>query len=173
MRRVIWMWLLRRLWNLCTCSHVYADVCDFAIVRKLEQSVDVRFYVILELSATVILSMLRQAFGKMQLVVRKCLCLAGTSRGKIKLSVVSIRFVLCIENLLKSNVLQRILKSLREVIRRKRPYIWNSQHWIPYDDNAPGVRALLTHEVLPKTDMTSLLQSPNSSVLAPVIFQPI
>ena len=64
----------------------------------------------------------------------------------------------------------KVLKRLRDAIRRKRPELWKSGDWFFHHDNAPAHSALRTREFLAKHSITLLPHLPYSPDLAPCDF---
>ena len=62
---------------------------------------------------------------------------------------------------------KRILQSLREAVRRRRPENWRSSNCILHHENAPAHRAVTTNEFLAKHNIPSLQHPPYSPDLAP------
>jgi hypothetical protein len=44
----------------------------------------------------------------------------------------------------------KVMKRLREAVRRKRPEVWTNKTWMLHHDNAPGNASLLIREFLAK-----------------------
>ena len=69
-----------------------------------------------------------------------------------------------------SKVYVGILARLREVIRRKRPSLWQSNSYCLLHDNAPGHTAVLTFAAMVETSMKTVSHPPYSPDLAPADF---
>ena len=64
----------------------------------------------------------------------------------------------------------KVLKRLRNAIRRKRPELWRSGDWFFHHDNAPAYSALRTREFLAKRSITVIPHPPYSPDIAPCDF---
>jgi len=64
----------------------------------------------------------------------------------------------------------KVLKRLRDAVRRKRPELWQSGEWWLHHDNAPAHKALSVKQFLTKNGMTQLIHPPYSPDLAPCDF---
>jgi len=64
----------------------------------------------------------------------------------------------------------KVMKRLREALRRKRPEAWTNKTWMLHHDNAPAQGSLLIREFLAKQDMIVVPQPSNSPNLAPADF---
>jgi len=64
----------------------------------------------------------------------------------------------------------KVLKRLREVVRRKRPEAWTNNSWMLHHDNAPVHASLIIREFLTKHEKTVVPQRPCSPDLAPADF---
>lgn len=64
----------------------------------------------------------------------------------------------------------KVMKRLREAIRKKRPDLWNDNSWILHHDNAPSHTALTVCEFLAKNSTNVIAQPPYSPDLAPCDF---
>jgi hypothetical protein len=64
----------------------------------------------------------------------------------------------------------KVLKGLRENVRRKRPQLWRNNSWFLHHDNVPAHALLLIHDFLANTNTTVLPQPPCSRDLAPAHF---
>jgi len=64
----------------------------------------------------------------------------------------------------------KVMKGLREVVRRKRPEAWTNKTWMLHLDNAPPHASLLIREFLAKQETIVVPQPPYSPYLAPADF---
>jgi hypothetical protein len=64
----------------------------------------------------------------------------------------------------------KVLKRLRDAMRRKRPELWQSGEWWLHHDNVPVHKALSAKKFLTKNGMTHLIHPPYSLDLAPCEF---
>src|SRR5215469_3884082 len=64
----------------------------------------------------------------------------------------------------------KVMKRLREAVRRKSPEAWTNKTWMLYHDNAPAHASLLIREFLAKQETIVVPQSPYSPDLAPADF---
>jgi transposase len=64
----------------------------------------------------------------------------------------------------------KVMKSLREAVRRNRPEAWTNKTWMLQHDNAPAHVSLLIREFLTNQEMTVMPQPPYSPDLAPADF---
>jgi hypothetical protein len=64
----------------------------------------------------------------------------------------------------------KVMKHLREAVRRKRPEAWTKKTWMLCHDNAPAHALLLILEFLAKQEMIVMPQPPLSPDLAPADF---
>jgi len=64
----------------------------------------------------------------------------------------------------------KVLKRLRESVRRERPGAWTNKTWMLHHDNAPAHASLLIREFLAKQEMIVVPQPPYSPDLAPADF---
>jgi hypothetical protein len=64
----------------------------------------------------------------------------------------------------------KVLKRLRENVRRKRPQLWRNNSWFLHHDNVPPHASLLIIEFLASTNTTVLAQPPYSADPALVDF---
>ena len=64
----------------------------------------------------------------------------------------------------------KVMKRLREAVRRKRPEAWTNKTWMLHHDNAPAHASLLIREFLVKQDTIVMPQPPYSPDLAPADF---
>jgi len=64
----------------------------------------------------------------------------------------------------------KVMKRLREAVRRKRPEAWTNKTWILHHDNAPAHASLLIREFLTKKETIVVPQPPYSPDLAPADF---
>jgi hypothetical protein len=60
----------------------------------------------------------------------------------------------------------KVLKRLRENVRRKRPQLWRNNSWFLHHDNVPAHALLLIHDFLANMNTTVLPQAPYSPNLA-------
>ena len=67
-------------------------------------------------------------------------------------------------------VLPRVLRRLRDNVRRRRPKLWREQTWHLQRDNAPSHSSILTHQFLAKNKMAVIPHTPYSPDLAPCGF---
>lgn len=114
-----------------------------------------------------------QWMGKGLLVQKKHM-----SRSKIK--VVMIVFFDCKGivhqefvphgQMVNKEVYQGILVRLRDVMRRKRPELWENQTWMLHHDNVPAHTSLLVCSYLAKHHTTIVSHPPYSPDLAPADF---
>ena len=65
---------------------------------------------------------------------------------------------------------QRVLRRLREKVRRHRPQLWREQTGLLHHNNAPSHTAVLTHQFLAKNKIAVIPQPPYSPDLAPCDF---
>jgi len=65
---------------------------------------------------------------------------------------------------------QEVLARVRDVVRRKRPELWENQTSMLHDNNAPTYASLLTRSCLAKHQTFIVLHPPYSPDLAPVDF---
>lgn len=64
----------------------------------------------------------------------------------------------------------RVLRRLREAIRRKRPDLWKEKSWKLHHDNAPPHTSILVRNFLDKNNTSLIEQPPYSPDLAPCDF---
>jgi transposase len=64
----------------------------------------------------------------------------------------------------------KVMKRLREAVRRKRPEAWTNKTWMLHHDNAPPHTSLLIREFLAKQETIVVPQPPYSPALAPADF---
>jgi len=64
----------------------------------------------------------------------------------------------------------KVMKHLREAVRRKRPEAWTNKTWMLHHNNAPAHASLLIREFLAKQDMIVVPQPTYSPDLAPADF---
>jgi len=64
----------------------------------------------------------------------------------------------------------KVMKRLREAVRRKRPEAWTNKTWMLHHDNAPAHASLLIREFLAKQDTFVVPQPPYSPDLTPADF---
>jgi len=64
----------------------------------------------------------------------------------------------------------KVMKRLREAVRRKRPEAWTNKTWMLHHDNAPAHASLLIREFLAKQETIVVPQPPYSPDLAPADF---
>jgi len=64
----------------------------------------------------------------------------------------------------------KVMKRLREAVRRKRPEAWTNKTWTLHHDNAPAHASLLIREFLAKQETIVVTQPPYSPDLAPENF---
>ena len=64
----------------------------------------------------------------------------------------------------------KVMKRLREAVRRKRPEAWTNMTWMQHHDNAPVHASLLIREFLAKQDIIVVCKAPYSPDLAPADF---
>ena len=61
----------------------------------------------------------------------------------------------------------KVMKTLGEAVRRKRPGLWRKKKWLLNRDNAPVHISLLIHDFLTKREMTLVPKPPYSPDIAP------
>src|SRR5215469_11371107 len=83
--------------------------------------------------------------------------------------IVHHEFVPCGETVNKEFYL-KVMKRLREAVRRNRPETWTNKTWILHHDNAPAHASLLIREFLAKQETIVVPQPPYSRDLAPADF---
>jgi len=54
----------------------------------------------------------------------------------------------------------KVLRRLREKVRRHRPQLWREQTWLLYRDNAPSHTAVLTHQFLANNKIVLIPHQP-------------
>jgi len=64
----------------------------------------------------------------------------------------------------------KVLKSLRDSVRKKRPHTWSSGDWFLHHDNAPAHTALSVQHFLAKNSVTAIPHLPYSPDLTPYEF---
>src|SRR5215469_3422364 len=64
----------------------------------------------------------------------------------------------------------KVMKRLREAVRRKRPEAWTNKTWMLHHDNAPAHASLLIREFLAKQEKIVVPQPPYSPDLSPADF---
>jgi len=64
----------------------------------------------------------------------------------------------------------KVMKRLKEVVRRKRLEAWTNKTWMLHHDNAPAHASLLIREFLAKQETIVVPQPPYSPDLAPADF---
>ena len=64
----------------------------------------------------------------------------------------------------------KVMKRLREAVRRKRPEAWTKKTWMLHHDNSPSHASLLIREFLAKQETIVVPQPPYSPDLAPADF---
>ena len=64
----------------------------------------------------------------------------------------------------------KVMKRLREAVRRKRPEAWTNKTWMLNHDSAPSHASLLIREFLAKQETIVVPQPPYSPDLAPADF---
>jgi hypothetical protein len=64
-------------------------------------------------------------------------------------------------------VLLRLLRRLREKVRRRRPELWREQTWLLHHDNDPSHTSVLTQQFLAKHKITFIPYAQYSPDLAP------
>jgi len=64
----------------------------------------------------------------------------------------------------------KVMKRLREAMRRKRPEAWTNKIWMLHHDNAPAHASLFIREFLANQDTIVMPQAPYSPDLAPADF---
>jgi len=64
----------------------------------------------------------------------------------------------------------KVLRRLKEDIRRKRPELWCAGNWLLHDDNTSSIRALATRDFLTHKGIITLPHPPYSPDLAPCDF---
>jgi len=64
----------------------------------------------------------------------------------------------------------KVMKRLKEAVRRKRSEAWTNKTWMLHHDNAPAHTSLLIREFLVKQEMIVVPQPPYSPDLAPATF---
>ena len=64
----------------------------------------------------------------------------------------------------------KVLKRLRDNVRKKRPEVWSSCDWFLHHDNAPGHTALNVQQFWAKNNMIVIPHPPHSPDLAPCDF---
>jgi transposase len=64
----------------------------------------------------------------------------------------------------------KVMKRLRETVRRKRPEAWTNKTWMLHHDTAPAHASLLIREFLAKQETIVVPQPPYSTDLAPADF---
>src|SRR5215469_6301242 len=67
-------------------------------------------------------------------------------------------------------VLLRLLRRLRENVRRRRPELWREETWLLHHDNAPSHTSVLTQQFLAKYKIAVIPHPPYSPDLAPCDF---
>jgi hypothetical protein len=67
----------------------------------------------------------------------------------------------------------KVMKRLREAVRRKRPEAWTNKTWMLHLDNAPAHASLLIREFLAKQERIVMPQPPNSPDSIPADFFPV
>jgi len=64
----------------------------------------------------------------------------------------------------------KVLRRLREKVRRHRPQLWREQTWLLHHDKAPSHTAVLTHQFLAKNKIALIPHPPYSPDLGPCDF---
>jgi len=64
----------------------------------------------------------------------------------------------------------KVMKCLREAVRRERPEVWTNKTWMLHHDNAPAHESLLIREFLAKQETIVVPQPPYFPDLAPADF---
>lgn len=66
--------------------------------------------------------------------------------------------------------LRKVMRRLREQVRRKRPELWRDNSWFLHHDNAPSQKAVIINEFFAKNATNVIEQPPYSPDLAPADF---
>ena len=61
----------------------------------------------------------------------------------------------------------RVMKRLREQIRREKADLWKTNLWILHHDNAPSYKAIIVNEFLAENSTNIIEQQPYSPDMAP------
>jgi hypothetical protein len=80
--------------------------------------------------------------------------------------IVHHKFVQC-DEMINKQLFQEVLVRLMDVVRRKRPELWENQTWMLHHDDAP---ALLIRRYLAKHQASNMPHPPYSLDLAPADF---